>query len=420
MLNPKTLSNGLPYHLISVPGAESATAMVLFRIGSRHEHDAVWGGSHFIEHLMFKGTEKHPTTLDISKKLDRHGAQYNAFTGKEYTGYYVKIAGDQIGMAVDLLHDMLFFSTFDEEEMEREKKVIVEEIKMYAENPIMHIGDLLEQAMYKGSRLGLDIAGTAKSVLEMNRDDVLAYRDAYYGADNMTVVLVGAIPDHADALLESTFGTVQKAKNPTLAELHQMSAESIRLERDYKDIEQVQLGIGFPALSHMSEDDPTQRLLGIILGGTMSSRLFTEIRERRGLCYSIRAGSDSYTDSGMMKIRAGLDAARLEEALAAIHAEVQKIVEEGVSDEELEAAKDHLAGDMKLTYEDTSARAHDDAEDQLNYGYVRTTDELISEYKAVSKEDIARVAKIIFRSGQVVYAVIGPYATDEDFLKLLP
>lgn len=420
MLKPKTLKNGLPYHLISVPGAESATAMVLFRIGSRHEHDAVWGGSHFIEHLMFKGTDKHPTTLDISKKLDRHGAQYNAFTGKEYTGYYVKIAGDHVGMAVDLLHDMLFFSKFDEEEMEREKKVIVEEIKMYAENPIMHIGDLLEQAMYKGSRLGLDIAGTAKSVLEMKRDDVLAYRDAYYGADNMTVVIAGAIPDNAEELLEATFGTVANAKNPVAAEKHEMSTESIRLERDYKNIEQVQLGIGFPAFSHMSEDDPAQRLLGLIFGGTMSSRLFTEIRERRGLCYSVRAKADSYTDSGMMKIRAGLDAARMEEALAAIHDEIRKIVEEGVTDDELRAAKDHMAGGMKLHYEDTSARAHEDAEDQLNRGHVRTMDELIEAFEAVTKDDISRVAKAIFNAGQVAYAVIGPYETDEDFLKLLP
>ena len=193
MQKVRKLKNGMRVHLVPFTGTDAATVLVLTKVGSRYEDDKVWGGSHFIEHLMFKGTKRRPNTIDISKTIERYGALYNAYTGKDLTGYYVKIDGDKSDVAIDLLHDMIFHSKFDAREMNRERGVIIEEIKMYEENPIMHIGDLIEEAMFDGSTLGREIAGTPETMRTMKRSDLIAYRDRYYVPSEMVVVVAGAI-----------------------------------------------------------------------------------------------------------------------------------------------------------------------------------------------------------------------------------
>ena len=194
MTKAKQLKNGMRFHLVPFDGTEAVTVLVLIDVGSRYESSKVLGASHVIEHMMFKGTEKRPTNLDISKELDRYGAQFNAYTGKDITGYYVKIASDKAPIAIDLLHDMLFNSKFEAKDLKREKKVIVEEIKMYEENPIMHIKDLIEETMFEGTSLGLNIAGTTDTVLNMRRADILKYKEDNYQVERMVVVLAGAVP----------------------------------------------------------------------------------------------------------------------------------------------------------------------------------------------------------------------------------
>jgi predicted Zn-dependent peptidase len=417
-----TLKNGARVHIVPLKGTQAATLLVLFKVGSRNEPLKVWGGSHFIEHLMFKGTKRRPETLDISKELDRYGAEYNAYTGKDLTGYWVKIASEQVPVAVDLLHDMLFNSKFEAAEMTREKKVIIEEIKMYEENPIMHLEDILEEAMFQGHTLGRNIAGTPKSMLDMKRNDVLAYRDAYYVPENMVITVAGNVPENILAVLEKTFGKVKPRPTVSESEPYVVEGEwtTPRVRIQEKQLEQIQVALGFPTFGRDHKDTEALKLLASILGGTMSSRLFIEVREKRGLCYTVRASTDFYEDTGTFTVRAGLDASRLTLALKVIVNELKKIVKNGVTPAELKMAKDHVKGATTLRLEDSSNLAEFFARQELFQGSAETVEERLKKYNAVTLKDIKRVAQEIIRFTRLSVAAIGPYKTEQDILKHLP
>ncbi len=423
MLTPKKLANGMRYHLIPFDGTKAATVLVLVRVGSRQEPDSVWGGSHFIEHLMFKGTERRPNTIDISKTLDRYGAQYNAYTGKDLTGYYVKISNEHVDVAVDLLHDMLFHSHFKKEELDRERGVIIEEIKMYEENPMMHIEDLLEDAMFEGSTLGREIAGTPESIRNMDREELIAYRDAHYRPEEMVVVVAGNIPQDTENLLEQTFGAVPSGKEapPDFEKFPGIPDRDVpRVKRQKKELEQIQIAIGFPTVGRGHKDIPAIKLLANILGGVMSSRLFIEVREKRGLCYFVRASSDAYDDVGTFVVRSGLDAKRLDQALETILEELKKVTIEGVTDQELSYAKDNIEGAMNLSLENSSTLAEFVGRQELFLRDVESPEEYLKRFEAVTLEDVHRVAKEVLNFKKMSLAAIGPYDSDESLLKHLP
>lgn len=422
MLKAKKLKNGLRYHLIPFEGTEAVTVLVLANVGSRYENNGLCGGSHFIEHMMFKGTKRRPTNLHISKELDRYGAEFNAYTGKDITGYYVKIASDKTAIAVDLLHDMLFHSKFDKKELTREKKVIVEEIKMYEENPIMHIGDLIEEVMFEGTDLGREIAGSPKSVLAIKRDSLLAYRDLYYQPSQMVVVLAGNVPKNARQILEKSFGSVApKVEQPSVKEFVSITpSRGMRVMCKNKQLKQIQIALGFPIPAREHKDIPAIKILSSILGGSMSSRLFTQVRERKGLCYSIYSRVSTYEDIGTFTIYSGLDAGRLKEAMKTIFNEIEKIKKHGVTAEELAHTKEHIEGAMKLTWEDSSSRAEFYAKQELYLGFAKTPQERLSELHAVKRSDIARVAKEIFDFSNASIAGIGPYKDEDDLRSYLP
>ena len=409
-------------HLVPFSGTQAVTVLVQIKVGSRYEDDKVWGGSHFIEHMMFKGTKKRPKPLDISKTLDRYGAFYNAYTGKEVTGYYVKIAQEHAGVAIDLLHDMLFNSVYRPADMNKSRKVIIEEIKMYDENPIMNIGNVLEDAMFDGNPLGRDIAGTAETMMSMKRKDVLAYRDAHYVPSQMVITMAGNVPKDAMERLERTFGRVKEADAPSsytpFGELPPQATP--RVGRQYKELKQIQLALGFPTPGRLHKNQYPLKLLASILGGGMSSRLFMEVRERRGLCYDISASSSAYQDVGMFRVRAGLDTDRLTEALKVIVAELKKIARNGVTAQELRYIKDHVAGGSKLSLEDSSAQAEFFGRQELFFDEVLTLEESIARIKRVRASDIKRVAKETFDMSRLTIAAIGPYKTDQSLLKHLP
>lgn len=417
-----TLKNGARVHIVPLKGTQAATLLVLFKVGSRNEPMKVWGGSHFIEHLMFKGTKRRPETLDISKELDRYGAEYNAYTGKDLTGYWVKIASEQVPVAVDLLHDMLFNSKFEATEMTREKKVIIEEIKMYEENPIMHLEDILEEAMFQGHTLGRNIAGTPKSMLDMKRNDVLAYRDAHYVPENMVITVAGNVPDNILPVLEKTFGKVKAQPTVSESEPYAVDGEwaTPRVRIQEKPLEQIQVALGFPTFGRDHKDTEALKLLASILGGTMSSRLFIEVREKRGLCYTVRAATDFYEDTGTFTVRAGLDAGRLTLALKVIVNELKKIAKDGVTAAELKMAKDNVKGSTTLRLEDSSNLAEFFARQTLFQGRAESVEERLKKFNAVSLADVKRVAKEIIRFTRLSVAAIGPYKTEQDLLKHLP
>ena len=421
MLKVHTLKNGARVHLVPVEGTQATTLLVLFKVGSRNESLSVWGGSHFVEHLMFKGTKRRPKTIDISKELDRYGAEYNAYTGKDITGYYVKIESGHIDVAVDLLHDMLFHSAFNAKEMTREKGVIIEEIKMYEENPIMHIEDLIEEAMFDGHVLGRNIAGTAPVMRKMKRADVLRYHKNYYSPENMVIVVAGNVASDVMEQLRQTFGKVGKKKvarsDEVFAGLTPRKIPRLRVQN--KPLEQIQIAIGFPTPGRAHKDMDALRLLASILGGTMSSRLFIEVREKRGLCYTVRATVESYDDAGVFSIRAGLDAKRLREAIHVIKHEIIKVSKSGVLQKELTMAKDNLRGGMMLQLEDSSAMAEFVARQELFLHEVMVAQERMALFDAVTRADIARVAKDVLDLRLISIAGIGPFVSEKEFLKKL-
>ncbi len=410
-MTKRKLKNGMRVILAPYDGTSATTILVLTKVGSRYEPANLWGASHYIEHMMFKGTKRRKTSREISQEIDRYGAEFNAYTGKDLTGYYVKIASDEFDVAVDLLSDMLFHSVYDAKEMAREKKVIIEEIKMYDENPIMHVEDVLENAMFTGTMLGKEIAGTKESMLAMKRSDVLKYRDAYYTPSEMVVVVSGKVPRGIMAKLEKKFGKRKGAGNPEAFD-DVAIPRCGGVGRQFKPLKQIQLALGFPMVGRDHKDIPAIKLLAYILGGAMSSRLFIEVRERRGLCYMIRAKADAYQDVGTFVIRAGLDATRLPEAMKTILREVKKVKSDGVTAKELAHAKDHFAGAMKLRLEDSSARAEFYGRQELFLGKVLSEEAWLDRYQDVTRAGIKRVAEEVLEASRLSVAAIGPYKTD--------
>src|SRR3989338_9962466 len=307
------LDNKANIVLIPQDNTHSVTVLVVYPVGSRYESKKMNGVSHYIEHLMFKGTKKRKNTLILTREIDRLGAEYNAFTSKEYTGYYIKIDSEFTETAVDILSDMLFESLFDEKEMEREKGPIVEELRMYRDNPVMNIENVFEDLLYTGCPLGRDIGGTPEHVMSFKRDDVLRYRDTYYGPGNMTIVIAGNIGPRVHEWISTYFGDGKKRKIPPNRFLPAVFGGDKKEERivvQFKKTDQVQLMLGFPGFSYTAEENPAVTVMNTILGGSMSSRLFIKVRERRGLAYMIRSGDDNFRDTGYVSIRAGLDVKR--------------------------------------------------------------------------------------------------------------
>lgn len=394
------------------------TIMVFVKVGSRYESADINGASHFIEHLMFKGTKRRPKTINISQELDRYGAEYNAMTSKDLTCYYVKIDAKQTPLAIDLLHDMLFHSHYDPAEIDRERGVIVEEINMYEDNPRMHIEDLLERVLYPDSTLGWDIAGPREVIRSVSREKLIAYRDAYYTPSRLSVVIAGSIHPKTKQLLEKTFGSVHKpAKKedkpfvPFVAPKKQLAPVVAYQE---KNTEQVQMSMAFRGFGVNDKRIPAAQLLGTILGGTMSSRLFIEVRERRGLCYSVSASHQSYEDVGVFQVSSGLEKNRVQEAVKVIWKELQKIAREGVDADELRRAKDHVRGKIALALEDSSAQADWYGRQWVFQKTLQTPEERLKRIERVTSKDIQAVAKTLFTKKNMAAAVIGPCGTQKD------
>lgn len=387
------------------------TVLVMFPVGSRYETAKLSGVSHFIEHMMFKGTKKRPSTLILTREIDRLGADYNAFTDKELTGYYIKADKDYIETILDILADMLNNSLFDAKEIEREKTVIVEELRMYRDNPLMNISNIFEGLMYQDCPLGRDIGGADKTVMSIKRDEMLAYRDKYYRSDNMTIVVAGNIDKKIEEKLEKYF--VNKKEIKEMGDKRYKPAKFgpvaksklIRVEQ--KKTDQAQLMFGFPGLYHESKHNPALGVLNTILGGSMSSRLFIKIRERLGLAYMVRSGADSYRDTGYFYIRAGLDVKNIKRAVNISKQEMEKIVEKGVTDRELKDAKTHIRGGLALAMEDSSAQASWYAKEVLFHDKIKTPEERLREIEAVTNGDIKTVANKLFDFGKMRVAIIG-------------
>lgn len=418
------LPNRLEIITAPMAAAKTITVLVMVATGSKFENKAHSGISHFLEHMFFKGTVKRPTTLMVSSALDRVGGEYNAFTGKEYTGYFVKVEAGHLELALDVLSDVLLNSKFEQAEIEREKGVIIEELNMYLDNPLIHIEDLFEQCLYGDTPAGRDTIGTKESILKFSRQQILNYVGSQYSSDKAIISLAGGLKPGAVKLIDKYFNKFSKKDYHEKLKTDDRQTRP-KLNLFYKKTDQAHLSLGVRTYSYGDKDEIIAKIISIILGGTMSSRLFTELRERRGLAYYVRTHNEPYTDSGYLTTQAGVPIGKLKEAIEIILAEYKKLSEKSVGSEELSRVKQCLVGRSALQLESSDSVANWYArqailfKEQKRENKLLTPEEYYTLIKKVSAEDISRVAKKIFIKQKLNLAVIGPYKDKREFEKML-
>lgn len=418
MYTLNTLPSGLRVLTAPVDGTSSVTVMVFATAGSRYETAGERGISHFLEHMFFKGGKKYKTTQEVSAAIDGVGGDFNAFTGKEYAGYYVKVASEETRLACDVLSDMLLHAYFPPEEIDKERGVIMEEERMYQDTPMYRAGWDFEQLIYGDTPLGWDTIGTEEVIMSVKQADFQKHKDELYGPHNCVLAFSGKITEkEAMAYAEEYFGALSGGSKRTFEPLTAYGPERMFLRN--KNTEQAHLVYGVPGLSSLDEDHFVHKILAIILGGNMSSRMFLRIREARGLCYYISTDTDNYLDAGALTTSAGVDQSRLLEALEAIKHEYLLCAEKGVEEDELVRAKAFLKGKITLSLEDSEERAHYFGKQLLLYPKVRDINEYFAEVDKVTKEQIDALAKRILKPEEMRLVVIGKDATPEKFESLM-
>ncbi len=413
------LDNGLKLILAPLKETKAVTVLVVLPVGSRYEVKDNNGVSHFIEHLLFKGTSRRPTSLDISKELDSVGAEYNAFTAKDHTGYYVKAAAENIEMAFDILSDIIFNSTFDPLEIDKERKVIIEEINMYQDNPMIFLSALFEQTVFGNNSLGWIISGPKSVIKKISRSQILSYKDKFYHPVNMVLTVAGSFNEEKVGELAKKYFNHDNKKAKINFPKIKINQTKPRVSLMFKESEQVQLGLGFPGYSLSDDRTYSLYLLAVILGGNMSSRLFTVVREQYGLAYYIKADIAAYQDIGSFLIQAGLDKKRIKQAITLILAELKKIKEIGVTDKEIESAKEYLKGKLVLELEDSENVADWYSKQELLLNKIYTPEEKLKKIFAVKKDEIKKVANQIIQEQKINLTLIGPFKDKKQFVNLL-
>lgn len=420
------LPNGLRILTIPMPSFESATVMVMVGAGSRYENRKNNGISHFLEHMAFKGTKKRPSALDISSLIDGMGGQFNASTGKEATNYYVKSEASKIDISMDILSDMLLHSKFDSSEIEKEKGVIIEEINMNEDNPMRIIGDIYENLVYGDTPLGWNIIGKKKIIKNTTRKDFTSYMKSLYSAENMVVAVAGGInPKNTIKLAEKYFGQMPKFDTIRYNKAV-VNQKKPQVFVKTKKTEQVHLALGFRTVQFNNPQRYPLEVLASILGGGMSSRLFSEVREKRGLAYYVSASSDLYSDTGSFVTWAGVDPKKIKDAISVILEEHKKIHPSAgsgskfkIQNSELKKVKTYLKGHWVLSFENSMTVANHYASWEVLEKKVQTLEETMKKIDAVTIEQVENVAKKYFVEKGLNLAIIGNFSSGQEFENLL-
>ncbi|MDD5720856.1 MAG: pitrilysin family protein [Candidatus Pacebacteria bacterium] len=415
----KVLKNGLRVITVPMKDNPTATVLVLVEAGSKYETKKVNGISHFLEHMCFKGTSKRPKAIDISKELDSLGSQYNAFTAQEYTGYYAKSDAKHFSQIFDIVSDIYLNSTFPEVEMEREKGVIIEEINMYEDIPQKHVQDLVMQLLYGDQPAGWNIAGEKKNILEMKRDNFVKYKKEHYLPEATVLVVSGAVTEkQVMGEVKKVFAGMPRGKKINKIKVKEKQAKP-KVLVSFKKTDQTHFVLGVRSLNLFNKKNPVISVLGGVLGGGMSSRLFQKLREEMGVGYYVRAFNDSYTDHGFFQISAGVDNKRIEEVIKAVLDECKKLKEEKVSEEELNKVKECLIGNMKLSLESSDDIANFHGGQELLKREIISAEERAKEIRKVTADQIQSLAKDIFQNNKLNLALIGPFKDKAKFSKVL-
>jgi predicted Zn-dependent peptidase len=413
------LDNGLRILTAPIESAQSVTCAIMLAAGSRYETAETNGIAHFAEHMFFKGTEKRPTARDISMEIDAIGGEFNAFTGKEYTGYYVKCAAESRDVALDVLVDMLRNSKFAEDEIEREKGVIIEEMNMYFDTPRDFIGGVYEELLYGNQPLGWDIIGRKETVRGAKHDTFLDYVDTWYKPSRMVVGIGGNLGDGLHERIAELLGDLPAAETgePSPIDVSANGTPRVKLHTKQSDQAHICLGVHSYPLDH--PDRYPLQVLATILGGGMSSRLFTEVRERRGLAYYVFGINHSYTDAGSLFAQAGVDINRIDDAVSTVAAELRKAAEEPIPADELEKARAFAKGRFVLQLESPQGLIMFGLRREVLEGATPDPHEILAELDKVTADDVQRVARDVIEKTGLNLAVIGPFDDPDRFERLL-
>ncbi len=417
------LPNGLTTILVDTKTYPTVTTLLLVGAGSRYETKENNGIAHFFEHMAFKGSKNYPNSFIISSLIEGSGGVCNAFTAKDHTGYWIKTTTKHFDMSLDVLVDMITNPLLLEEEIEREKGVIIEELNMYEDMPQAKVGNAYEQLLYHGNPLGFDIIGTRKNIMGFTRQTFTDYIHTHYYPSNAVLVVAGGLKhidiyhergDHMRALQEYITKKVDTwTKHHAKTDIIRMNEAQTkpRINHIHKKTEQAHFCLGFRAFSFFDQRKYALNLLSTILGGGMSSRLFTEVRERRGLCYYVSTSKDSYHDVGSMITQAGVptNITKLKEAISVMISEHNKIRAGEITNDELTRAKESIKGRLLLSMEDSRNVASLYGTRQILEGTITTSQEIIRKFDAVTRDDIHEVAQEIIRPERLNISVIGPF-----------
>jgi predicted Zn-dependent peptidase len=405
------LDNGLT--VLTVPGGSgSAAAMLFVGAGSRYETREVSGTAHFLEHLFFKGTPRRPTTLQIATEIDSLGARFNAFTSEEYTAYYVKGAADYTAKSVDVIADMLRNALIPEEEVDRERGVVLEEMKMYEDNPQAKVFRLLGEVMYGDTPLGWGVLGSKEVISTVSREQILDYRTSFYAPGRMTLVISGNA-EHQQSLRLADEYFADLPPQPLKGALPGRFAE-LNHKQNARDVQQANIALAMPGISHAEPEAEVvaARMMSAIFGGSMSSRLFISVRERQGLCYSVSSSLDMNADIGSMLVYTGTDPAKAGTAVESIIREMETIVAAGVTKEEMEKGRAMLKGRYVLDREDSMAIGYLAAAEMLYRGKVSTREEQFALIDSVTADQVQEAARRYLKPEEIRSAVVGPPGLD--------
>lgn len=415
----KVLPNGLTVILVPSQDAESVVVDFFVKTGSRSETAKENGISHFLEHFLFKGTKKYPNAKTISELVDSVGGEMNANTGKEHTQYFIKADSKHLPMIFEILTDMIQQPLLDPQELKREKGVIVEEINMYKDNPMASVENLVEETMWPKDALGRDIAGSREVVTKFTRTMFLSYLKRHYQTPNMLVGISGKFDSKkVDSLIRKHWLKVKKSSFHKWDKARDVQT-SPRLAVQFKQTEQAHLVLAFKGFDFNDKRNYAASVLSAVLGGGMSSRLFTEVRERRGLAYYVRAASGNFQDTGVFHVRSGVQVPKIEEAITVILSELAKMKTDLVDNKELLKAKEYIKGHTILMLEDNQSRLDWYLESAAFNRKIETPKEYFAKIDKITARDIQKVANDLFQKNLMTLAIIGPYKKQAPFKKLL-
>lgn len=415
----KVLDNGL--RIITVPRKDSlaTTVLVMVETGSDYETKRINGVSHFLEHMCFKGTEKRSKAIDISNELNSLGAQYNAFTSNEMTGYYAKVQNIHFDKILEIISDMYLNPIFEPAEVEKEKGVIIEEINMTEDTPRRKIHDIFTSLLYGDQPAGWDVAGTKESVGGITRDDIVGYRGEHYVAKATTIVVAGGVEeDKIFSLASQLFSKIKIGEKIGKNKISE-NQDKPKLSVKYREVDQSHIVLGVRAYNLFDERRFALEVLTEILGGGFGSRLVERVREQMGAAYYVGSYANLFSDRGYMAAIAGVDHKKLKPVLAAILEECRVLTEKLVSEEELERVKNMISGHLIMDLETSDAQAHFYGSQEIIEKKITTPEELLKKLRNVTAEEIKEAARDVFKNDKLNLAVIGPQKETQKIEALL-